>query len=240
MKSPLQTAAVTSLLVCGCAHQAAQPSPPVEAVEMDDSRAPRLCAPATTEKAAADGRIAQFSSGMALNGGIVAYPVGDKTAPKFASQDGALHITADVPLSENAQYVGVAMLFPKCVDASAFTGVRFTIRGSYQGCTMHVAVNDVAHTDRTIGDTYAAGNKGSYPPQIILASGQVTPTARTIQIPFVDNPYAENAVRGNPPQALDKSQLTQVVWQFTIGTASNVVDATRCTADVRVGDLMFY
>lgn len=242
MKSIIQTAAVaSSLLAYGCAHQAVQPTPAPDLADTDDGRAPRLCAPATTEKAAADGRIAQFSSGMAINGGLVAYPVGDKTAPKFTSQDGALHITADVPMGEQAQYVGVAMMFPKCVDASAFSGVRFTISGSYKGCTMQYATGDVAHSDRTTEAMYAAGDKGSYPPQTVLAANQVTPTAQTIQIPFVDNPHAENAIRGNPPRSIDKSQLTQVAWQFTIGAAVNAEDGvTRCTADVRVGDVMFY
>jgi hypothetical protein len=190
----------------------------------------RACTAETTEAAPADGRLTPD------RGTIVSYPVGSSVAPTATSTKGGLHVTANVPVKAEAQYAGVVLSFPKCMDASAFAGVRFKIRGNYSGCSMEYGTKDVQHEDRNHGGRFATGKRGAYPPQTRLERAQVTPEFQTVTVPF-----GETSMKGNPPVPLDKSKLNGVVWQFTVGMASNVEDGTKaCLAELDIDDVVFY
>jgi hypothetical protein len=243
MKSPIGSSALVAfLLAASCAHNSAQTGQSAGPSDLDDESdtvAPRACTAATTQTAPRDGKIATFTDkvhGTDFAVELIAYPVGEAIAPKVATADGTLHITANVPVTDKAQYVGVAMTFPKCVDASAFTGVRFSIRGDYRGCSMQYATADVSHEDRTTKAIYATGRKGSYPPQAKLEKSQVGAVAQTLSIPF-----SESTIRGQPALPLDRSKLTALVWQFTVSLAANIDDGTTvCVADLNIDDVAFY
>ena len=240
MKTIVQIATFSlALSVAGCAHQTATTNSGFTDDDEKDTVAPRLCTPATTEAAPADGRLAHHNAkgdGLEFPGQIIAYPPGDPSAPKVETSAGVLHITAGVAVTEKPQYVGVTLTFPKCLDASRFTGVRFTLRGAYAGCSMQYATKDVGHADRYTKSVYASGSRDAYPPQAMFEPTQVGPTAQTIQIPFT-----EKGIRGNPPLPIDTSKLTEVLWQLTVSPSGNIVDGTtRCTADLYIDEVGFY
>lgn len=228
--------AIALAFTAGCAHSGASPEStariPEEPPAADDSEAvpARPCTAETTEPAPANGRITPYQ------GRPVTYPVGSSVAPTVTSTNAGLHLSANIPIKAEAQYAGVVLDFPKCTDASAFAGVRFKIRGNYSGCSMEYGTKDVQHEDRNHGTPFATGRRGAYPPQTRFEKGQVTPEAQTVTIPF-----GETSMKGNPPLPLDKSKLTGVVWQLTVGMASNVDDGSKaCLAEVDIEDVVFY
>ena len=233
------TAVALVLAAISCAHPSPKPNDPLDLAEEKDTVEPRVCTPATTETAPTDGRIATFTApgkALAFKGRIIPYPEGDALAPKVDTKDGSLHLTVNAPVGEKPQYLGVSLSFPKCVDASAYTGVRFVIHGSYTGCSMQYATGDVGHGDRYTQAPFAAGGRGSYPPQTMFESGLVTPAAQTISIPFTDR-----TIPGDPPVPLDKTKLTQVLWQLTVSPAGSILDGTtRCVADLHLDEVVFY
>jgi len=235
------TVALAFLPVASCAHGEGSTVTPSqsrldEGAEWPDhndngDRIPaRDCTPGTTEPALADGRIAPSA------GEIVSYPMDGRPAPTVSMKNGTLHVSANLPVKAEAQYAGVVLAFPKCTDASAFAGVRFKIRGNYAGCSMEYATRDVQHEDRAHGAKFATGKRGAYPPQTRLEHSQVTQVAQTLTIPFGGQP-----IRGNPALPLDKSQITGVLWQLSVGMASNIDDGTTaCVADLDIDDVTFY
>jgi hypothetical protein len=231
------TSAIAFIAAASCAHN---PGPIESAnhaeersswLDDDDDKTPgRACTTESTELASADGRITPF------RGPIITYPPDSSTAPTVTTTQGPLHVSVNVPVKPEAQYVGVILPFPKCTDASTFTGVRFKIRGNYHGCSLEYATRDPQHEDRTGRAPFATGKHGAYPPQARLENTQVTPTAQTVTIPF-----NENNLRGNPPLPLDSSKVTGVLWQLSVGMASNMDDGTTaCVAELDIDDVSFY
>jgi hypothetical protein len=223
-------------LTAGCAHSGASPESttriPEQPSAADDSEdvPARACTAETTEAAPADGRITPD------RGKLVTYPVGSSVAPTVTPTHGGLHVSANIPIKAEAQYAGVVLSFPKCTDASAFAGVKFKIRGNYAGCSMEYGTKDVQHEDRNHGGRFATGRRGAYPPQTRFEKAQVTPEFQTVTIPF-----GETSMKGNPPLPLDKSKLTGVVWQLTVGMASNIDDGSKaCLAELDIDDVVFY
>jgi hypothetical protein len=122
------------------------------------------------------------------------------------------------------------------MDATAFAGVRFKIRGNYAGCSMEYGTRDVQHEDRAHRTRFATGKHGAYPPQTRLEHAQVTQVAQTVTVPFDAQP-----IRGNPASPLDRSKLIGLVWQFSVGMASNLDDGTTaCVADLAIDDVTLY
>ena len=136
------------------------------------------------------------------------------------------------------QYVGGGVYFNSCTDATAFSGVSFTISGSFSGCSMQYATADVEHQDATTDPHFATGPAGAYPPQSTITSGEVTTTPQTLTMPFTGS-----TMSGDPPTPLDKSKLILVLWQFTVPAgAPATTDATPggCVGDITIDNLTFY
>jgi hypothetical protein len=234
------TVALALLSVPSCAHSDGAAGGPAQksmnegAAWPDDSEDDKIpardCTPATTESAPADGRIVPSAAAL------VTYPVDGSPAPTASVKNGTLHVSANLPVKPEAQYAGVVLAFPKCTDATAFAGVRFKIRGNYAGCSMEFAAKDVQHEDRAHRTKFATGRRGDYPPQTRLEPSQVTQVVQTVTVPF-----GGQNIRGNPALPLEKSKITGLVWQFSVGMASNIVDGTTaCVADLDIGDITFY
>ena len=202
------------------------------------SGTPRPCTAAETVVAPADGLIADFTDpdgGTNLvGGGILAYPIGSTTAPTYTTTGGSLHITVDRPATSVPQYLGVVVASREnCIDARAFTGVQFTISGSFSGCTMLFYANDDAHQDDTTGATHASGPAGSYPPQTAITASQITPIPHAMTMPFIGQSG------GSPATPIDRARLIHVAWQFTVdATTSNT--QSSCVADLTIDDVRFY
>jgi hypothetical protein len=198
------------------------------------------CAAATTMVAPSDGLIADFAGpdgGLEINGVVFTYPFGSASTPAHGLLDGALHVTEDAPATSAIAYLGFGVGFKDCVDATAFTGVSFTISGSFSGCTMQYATGDVEHQDSTTDSYFATGPAGSYPPQTTLTADELTAAPRTLMMPFTGS-----TIFGSPQTPLDKTKLVLVLWQFTVPAAAATADAApaACVADITIDNVSFY
>jgi hypothetical protein len=183
-----------------------------------------------------DGVIAKDFS--ALDAGEVPYGLttwpGPFIKPTYTTDNGTLNITADFPQTAGPQYIGTTLYFLSCLDASAFTGVEFTISGSItSACALVFGANDVWHYD--VGsDKKGKCDAGSscYAPNMAVKMA-VTSTPTTMQIPWIMGSSV-------PDVPLDPSQLVGVQWQFTIGPAADGGTPTNCTADLHITNVKFY
>jgi hypothetical protein len=198
------------------------------------------CTAATTMPAPAGGLIADFTAdgGSDLTRAPFPYPAGSGARPSATTGSGALHITENAPVTSAAQYVGVALSFADCIDATAFTGVQFSISGSFSGCTMQYGTGDSEHQDPASGAAYATGPSGAYPGQSTLTAAQVTSAPQTLMMPF-----ASSTIPANPQTPLDTTKLIFALWQFTIpagalATADGGLPA--CVADITIDNVAFY
>lgn len=211
------------------------------------------CTASNTSTAPADGLIADFMNGTPADptqegsrslGGIVTFgPPGiiyGPASPTYSVTGGTLNITESAPATSVDQHVGLAVSFNNCIDASAFTGVQFSISGSFSGCSVGYATADSEHDDSTfsVAIPHATGPAGSYPPQAQLTAAQVTSTPMTISMPF----HGTGAPSyGNPAIALDPAKLDSVQWVFTIpAAAAGDGGAPMCTANLTIDNVKFY
>ncbi|MES1207487.1 MAG: hypothetical protein ABUS79_16245 [Pseudomonadota bacterium] len=199
------------------------------------------CTAATTRRAPVGGLISDFSAtdgGSDLTRDPFAFPATGPARPIATKTDGALHIIENGPATSAAQYVGVAVAFGGCVDATAFTGIQFSISGSFSGCTMQYATGDPEHQDRTSGAPYATGPSGAYQPQSTLTAAQVTATPQTVRMPFTGA-----TMFGDPQTPLDTTKLVFALWQFDIPAAAPATadgGTPTCVADITIDNLTFY
>jgi hypothetical protein len=207
------------------------------------------CTASNTSTAPADGLIADFTNAdggpdagaIEIMGGILAYNVGtigSQGSPNYTTIGGTLNITEDAMATLVAQYAGVLIYFDNCIDASAFTGVQFTIAGSFSGCTLQYLTTDTEHDDVTYPspNPHASGAAGAYAPYAQLSASQVTPTPTLISMPF----NGAGAPSGGNPDgvALDASKLDRIDWQLAIPAAS--VGGATCMASLSIDDVKFY
>jgi hypothetical protein len=165
--------------------------------------------------------------------GVTTWP-GPFIKPTYTTDDGTLHIMADFPQTAGPQYIGTTLYFLSCLDASAFTGVEFTISGSItSACQLVFGANDVLHDDHA-SDSKGSCDAGSkcYAPNMAVKMA-VTSTPTAIQVPWITGSSV-------PDAPLDPSQLVGVQWQFTIGPAADGGTPENCTADLHISDVKFY
>jgi hypothetical protein len=198
----------------------------------------RECTASSIQAAPVDGRIASLmeaNGGLTVEGRLLTYPSGS-AAPTYSIGDGTLRISENAPATSAPQYLGVVVAFTSCIDASAFTGVQFTMSGSFSGCSMQFATGDVGHQDAATGAPHATGGPGAYPPQLQITADQLSPSPLTLRVPF-----AGGTTGGSPATPLDPSKLILVLWQWTLAPAqAGDNGATMCTAEISISNLMFY
>jgi len=197
------------------------------------------CNAHNTQPAPSSGLIADFADadgGIEIMGALFDYGSGsdDIGRPSSSIDGGELHITEDWPATSSPQYVGVFMYFQQCIDASAFSGVSFSISGSFSGCSMQVFATDSAHFDATSGADFATGPAGSYQPQAQLDMSQVSTTSQTVRVAFASQ------LGGSPGTPLDPSTLIGMDWQFTIAPADPDAGSSSCVAQLTIDDLTFF
>jgi hypothetical protein len=203
-----------------------------------------------TMTVASNGVIADFSGnvdgGPVIMGGITTY--GGIAAPTYTTDTTGLRMqVAAAPAPTQPQYIGVVVFFNSCMNACAFSGVQFTLKGTISsGCTMQYSTNsteDVCNDGTTNTDPKGSykvdggASCGAYSPQIPIMSSQITTAGTMFQMAFDD----ARLVGGVPSTAVDPSTLTAVQWQFTIPAAGDAgSSAAECDADVTVSDIKFY
>jgi hypothetical protein len=132
------------------------------------------------------------------------------------------------------QYLGVVVAGREnCIDATAFSGVQFSISGSFSGCAMKYYANDDAHQDDTTGAAHASGPAGSYPPQTVITANQLTSTAQIFRMPF------SGQLGGSPATPVDPARLIIVGWQFDVDASTSSTPGS-CIADLTIDDVKFY
>lgn len=198
----------------------------VEEAPRPETLPPRNCTALTTMVAPSDGNI-----DTSLAGRIENYLPGSRYLPKAERRGGSLHVMAHAPTGGESQFGGIVLRFTKCIDARAWKGVRFMIRGSFWGCSISFATSDARHEDRNFEAPFATGRHGSSPPDTQLELSWATQDAQTIQIPFADE---QSAARAIPPLPIDTSELTSLRWKLSDSMTG------RCVADFLIDDLSFY
>jgi hypothetical protein len=190
-------------------------------------------ATAACVKASTSGLIADFmgDGGIEVVGGLTGF--GGVAMPTFTTTNNTLEIKENNPAGAAPQYVGTVIYFNNCVDASAFTGVKFNLGGSFSGCTIQFSINDVQHDD-VVTDPKGSCTLGTmcYSPQASIAT--VMPTAVPVMEPFI------TTAGGAPSAPTDPSMLTGIQWQFTIAPAAEGGAPTSCVADLKLSDITFY
>jgi hypothetical protein len=192
------------------------------------------CGASNTTRAPADGHIATFlgaDSAPVIPGHVVATGA---PAPTHTA-DGTLHITLDAPATSHEHVV--VDRFEDCVDATAFTGVQFSISGSLSGCTLGYFTEDSVHLyDDGSPTSYAShgiGRPATLPPVTKLTAAQVTSVARTVRVPFA----AQSG--GVPDRPIETAKVTGVGWMFLVDP-SNGTTTPDCVADLTIEDVSFY
>jgi len=194
----------------------------------------RDCTASVTTAAPSDGLIADFADpdGALATGQVVAFPAGSPSAPVFETANGTLHITQSALPTSMPQYTNVLLGFDGCVDASAFTGVQYSIRGSFSGCSVQYATADVEHQPAISGAPQATGMPESYQPLVTIPSYAIAPGF----VPRV--PFSGGTFGGSPETPIDPTKLIFLMWQFTIEPAT--AQAPPCLADIVIDDVRFY
>jgi hypothetical protein len=134
------------------------------------------------------------------------------------------------PIEPNGDYLDVGLYFDgsSCVDASAYTGVKFDFSGDLGGCSLAFGVS-------FFGDlSNANGAKGGCSGASSMCYGPlapVSPGATTVLIPFA------SLGGGMPIAGLDPTTLVTVEWQ--LGAAIGV-DGGGCAANFAVENVSFY
>jgi hypothetical protein len=168
-------------------------------------------------------------------GGPFTYAAPNLTAPSIdplLSTDGSTvqgwHVTANpgVTTDPSNAWTGVGVGFgsPACLDARAYTGIRFTISGNLGTCGLSFLVvpsEDNAVANGTVG-TCTAGSSCLSP-----SFGPVT--AGTTIVHFAD------LSGGNPLATVDPAALNALAWQINVPTNGS----PACNADFIITDVSF-
>lgn len=224
---------ITACLGCASTND----DSPTEVVAGSDLLA-RPCTPDITLSVPSEELLARFAGTQSgppfARHTLLSYPMGSPMAPDFTLTNGGLHITMNRPALTQNQYLGVVLATEgHCIDATEYSGVTFSISGSFKGCSMHYFSIDEAHQDMTTGALIATGPAGSFAPTIGIAQNQVTPIPKTINAAF----SAQSG--GNPPTPIDKSKIILFAWQFEV-PASRGTATDPCIADITISNVMFY
>lgn len=199
----------------------------------------RPCVPSTTLPAPVGGLIADFmgsDGGVNLGGGLFVFPSSGTAEPHIGTDGEAFHVTENQAATAAAQYVGAGLYFTSCIDASAFSGVAFSLSGAFSGCSLQFATGDVEHQDPATTSLFATGPAGAYPPQTPLTAGEVTSAPQVMKVPF-----GPTTILGNPATPLDPHKIIYVLWQLTIPPAAPTDGPpAACSAELTIDDVTFY
>ncbi len=194
---------------------------------------PTLCTgTAPTSASIADFTVDGGATGVGTTGSY-SYAATGLTQPTRDTSTGAMVVTvATGPApSASANYAGFGIPFNACVDATAYTGVKFNIGGTLSaGCTIQFSA--LFTEDAAPGTGSPAGRDGCvaascYPPAKIFT---LPPTAADVTVNFAD------VTGGAPVTTVDKARVTGVQWQLNVP----VGDAgAGCAGTVTIDNVVF-
>jgi hypothetical protein len=149
------------------------------------------------------------------------------TATPVYSADGtwqSLTVVASPGAATDPQdnWLGVGVPVTNCIDASAYTGVRFTISGDLGTCALSfVAVP---------AEQAAIANGGSCTDPSCWSPASVPFGVGTTTVHFVD------LIGGSPAGPVDPSRLLDIQWQMNVPTDGVTMP---CAASFTVSDVSF-
>lgn len=186
-----------------------------------------------------------------LSGGTFTYPngVGDPYAVNSDISTGEWHLTGNI-----GNYSGLVVFFAGCnkVDASAYEGISFTIRGTVaMGNTMTLNVataeDDISHlwlnvNGMPLPNPPELPNFGTCIPAMNQYDGScaspsfpvtVTPTETTIEVRW------DQFTLGRPRPDVDPTAITAIRWIFPNPPGAGTAAPTPYAADLYIDDLRF-
>jgi hypothetical protein len=171
-----------------------------------------------------------FGSTIGDAGGTALFASGTKGTLSLSG--GALTFTATVPEPTAGvmyPFSGFVLFLdgPACVNATSYTGVKFTISALTGACTVVFSFNDSEHTMASEDP-----NRGTCPATATCYGSQFTVTAATSMVAFDATP----ANAGQPTATVDAGKLMGVEWQFEPISGST----TGCTGSITVDNISFY
>jgi hypothetical protein len=149
------------------------------------------------------------------------------SAEALVGSDGTfagIHITAvsGVPTDPMSRWLGVGLPLVGCVDASAFRGVKFTIKGDLGSCEVSFGlVTSVNNSDGFVGSCHESA---------CLAASSAPLQAGTTVVLFSE------MTGGSPESRVNPATLNDLQWQFTVPLADS---APACVADFTITELSF-
>ncbi|HVV52322.1 MAG TPA: LamG domain-containing protein [Polyangia bacterium] len=154
------------------------------------------------------------------------------TLPAADGSLGAIQVSANpgATTDPTQSFLGVGLFFvnPPCLDASAYTGVQFTITGDLGTCSLAFGV--VTSEDNSVANgpvgVCAAGPNGCFGP----FSAPLVPATGTTTVAFAD------LAGGAPQPTADPSALNGVQW--TLDVPTDGVTAP-CVANFTISDVSF-
>jgi hypothetical protein len=159
-----------------------------------------------------------------ITGGTSVYSVDELAALGISVAEGELQLSAT--LDGMGDYTGIVLWFTPCVNAAAFAGLRFPVRGELGGARL--LVKPQTSPDYPVDVTNAKG-KCEYPREDGKFTTCVQPTA-TIEA-LTENPVTlswEEFVGGAPLPTTDPAQLLGFELQFQCQAAS-------CALNISIG-----
>ena len=168
-----------------------------------------------------------FGTAPGLMGGTFSYAGTGLVAPALSlvpasggkpGQALAVAVNPGVTTDPTNAYFGFGLYFSSCVDASAYTGVKFTIAGDLGSCGISFATtfsDAVSPSDDPRGACTLAS---CYPPSFPLT------TTGTVVVPF-------DSVSGGSPGTIDPKSIIGVQWQM------NTPLGFACAANFTVTDV---
>jgi hypothetical protein len=170
-----------------------------------------------------------FGTAPNLGGATFTYAATGLTQPVLSlvpapggSTGQALQVTDGGPVGNggNGNWSGFGLGFDMCIDASAYTGVQFTITGTIGSCPLTFSPQfseDNSVTDDPNFGSCVPGSTGCFPP----ASTPLILGPNTIDFSQV--------VGGAPDQTVDARALTGVQWQLNGSSCGQNFTVTNVT-----------
>jgi hypothetical protein len=135
-------------------------------------------------------------------------------------------------------YEGVGLYYnsSSCLNAAAYTGLKFDFAGDLGGCQLNVGVTfsgDLPPSQDAIRGACTAASASCYGPVAneTAAAMAATSSAPTLQVPFA-------GMSGGSP-TVDPTTIVSVQWQLVVPAGAGA-DAGACTANFTLENISFY
>jgi hypothetical protein len=173
-----------------------------------------------------------FGTAPNIGGGSYTYAAPGLTAPVLSlapapvgSTGQALEVAANPGLVTDPSnaWTGFGLGFDMCVDASAYTGVEFTITGALGNCAL--TFTPIFSEDNSVTDNPTFGS---------CTSASCFPGQSASLLPGTNIVHFADVLGGSPQPFVDPRALTGVQWQLNAPT-----DGTLCSANFAITNVTF-